>query len=705
MKNMNFFEFRFKQNIHTILSVGVYLCFALIVYGQDHNHMHHNLGDEEDKYYRIATVAIPDSIKLEVSGMAELPDQRLAVSTRMGELWIIENATMENNSKPIFKLFASGLHTPLGLAYRDKAFFVAQRAELTKITDTNGDDIADKFETITTWPLSGNYCEYNHGPILPPDGNFYINFNLGDNGMGASSEPFYGEMGSHAAWRGWMVQVTPEGKLNPYAAGLRSPAGIGVNSIGDVFYTENQGGWVGTGYLSHVEKGDFFGHPSSLKSANLPGSPVKIDTSQVPRDKPLLHEMVDRLPGFKMPSVRFPHGILGTSLTGFVPDTTNGKFGPFTDQLFVGDEGQANIMRVFLEKVNGAYQGAVFPFKKGFESGILRMNCASDNSIYVGMSDRGWHSSGPKRYGLQRLIWTEEIPFEIKTIKAQSDGFELEFTMPINEKTAIDPNNYQITSFDYAYQQKYGSDLYEKKEGKIKAVKISNSGKNVRIVLDELRKGFIYEIKCSGIKSAKGNPLLHDFGFYSLNNIPIGNPLTLDDSVTQFHDVEIEEKTVKKTPKKQVVKQANNQRISTKTSSLKKNQNSVPADWVNGPDITITIGVKPGLKYDLENFNIKPNAKVKLELVNTDDMQHNLVGTLPKSADKVGKTALILGIDGTAKNWVPDLKEVLFHTKIVQPGATEVIYFVAPAAEGDYEYVCTYPGHYMSMRGVMKVYK
>ncbi|MEZ4969938.1 MAG: plastocyanin/azurin family copper-binding protein [Flavobacteriaceae bacterium] len=705
MKNMNFFEFGFKQNIRALLSVGVYLCFVLIVCGQDHKHMHHDLGDEEAKYYRIATVAIPDSIKLEVSGMAELPDQRLAVSTRMGELWIIGNAAMENGSKPIFKLFASGLHTPLGLAYRDNAFYVAQRAELTKITDTDGDDIGDDFETITTWPLSGNYCEYNHGPILPPDGNFYINFNLGDNGMGANSEPFYGEMGSHAAWRGWMVQITPEGKLNPFAAGLRSPAGIGVNSDGDVFYTENQGGWVGTGYLSHVEKGDFFGHPSSLKSANLPGSTIKIDTSQVPRDKPLLHEMVDRLPGFKMPSVRFPHGILGTSLTGFVPDTTNGRFGPFTDQLFVGDEGQANIMRVFLEKVNGAYQGAVFPFKKGFESGILRMNWASDNSIYVGMSDRGWHSSGPKRYGLQRLVWTGEIPFEIKTIKAQSDGFELEFTMPINNKTAIDPNNYQITSFDYAYQQKYGSDLYEKKEGKIKAIKISNNGKNVRFILDELRKGFIYEIKCSGIRSAQGDPLLHDFGFYSLNNVPIGNPLTLDDSVIQFHEKKKEENIVKKTPKRQVDKQINNQSLLPKKSSLKKNQNSVPADWVKGPDMTITIGVKPGLKYDLESFTIKPNAKVKLELVNTDDMQHNLVGTLPKSADKVGKTALSLGIDGTAKNWVPDLKEILFHTKIVQPGATEVIYFVAPSTEGDYEYVCTYPGHYMSMRGTMKVYK
>jgi glucose/arabinose dehydrogenase/azurin len=705
MKKMISSGVMIEHNLKTLVCIIMYLCCSVFVYGQDNNHMHHDLGDEEVKYYRIATVAIPDSIKLEVGGLAELPDKRLAVSTRMGEIWIIENAAMENNSEPIFKLFASGLHTPLGLSYRDNAFYVAQRGELTKITDTNGDDIADNFETITTWPLSGNYCEYNHGPILNPDGNFYINFNLGDNGGGANSEPFYGEMGSHAAWRGWMVQVTPDGKLNPYAAGLRSPAGIGLNSTGDVFYTENQGGWVGTGYLSHVEKGDFFGHPSSLKSANLSGSTVKIDTSSIPRDKPLLHEMAGKIPGFKMPSVRFPHGVLGTSLSGFVPDTTNGKFGPFTDQLFVGDAGQANIMRVFLEKVNGEYQGAVFPFKKGFESGILRLNWASDNSIYVGMSDRGWNSSGPKRYGLQRLVWTGEMPFEIKTIKAQPDGFELEFTMPINEKTAIDPSNYLVTSFDYAYQQEYGSDIYEKKEGRIIAIKVSNNSKKVRFVLDELRNGFIYEIQCGGIRSAKGNLLLHDYGFYSLNNVPTGNSLTLDDSVIQFPEKDVEEKLVYKAPVKQVVQKTKKQKVSSQSDNLKMNQNSPPADWDNGPDITITIGVKPGLKYDLESFNIKPNDRVKLELVNTDDMQHNLVVTLPGSADMVGKTALSLGIDGTEKNWVPDLKEILFHTKIVPPGSTEVIYFVAPSTEGDYEYVCTYPGHYLSMRGKMKVYK
>lgn len=700
-------EMKLIKNIHIEKAIGGAICFIFLfcIQGITLGQMHHhgNQAQIEDEYYHIKTIYIPDSIKLEVSGLAELPDQRLAIATRRGELWIVDNLNVDNGQKPYYHLFASGLHTPLGLSYKDNSFYVAQRAELTKISDTDGDDMADEFETIATWPLSGNYCEYNHGPIIPPDGNFYINFNLGDNGMGPSSEPFYGEMGSHVPWRGWMVKVSPNGELTPFAAGLRSPAGIGTNAEGDVFYTENQGGWVGTGYISHVEKGDFFGHPSSLKSATLEGSTVAIDTSQIPRDKPLLHTMGKRLPGFKMPSVRFPHGILGTSLAGFVPDTTKGKFGPFSNQLFVGDEGQAKIMRVFLEKVNGEYQGAVFPFREGFESGILRMNWSQDNSLNVGMSDRGWHSSGPKRYGLQKLVWTGKTPFEIKTISARPDGFELEFTKPINKETITDFSNITVTSFDYAYQQKYGSDLFEKEKSEIKAIKLTENNTKLRFTIDQLREGFIYEIRGNGIKDSNGNPLLHEYGFYSLNNIPKGNSLRIDDTV-----ILLKEKVIPKIEKPKISSVRNNtlaKKSEAKRTPLKKNQNVVPGGWKNGADITITIGVKPGLKYDKSSFSVKPNSKVKLELVNTDDMQHNMVGTLPNSADKVGKKALGLGLEGTAKNWVPDMTEVIFHTKIVQPGTTEVIYFEAPSKEGNYDYVCTYPGHYISMRGTMKVQK
>ena len=654
----------------------------------------------EKDFYKIVTTPIPEGTQLEVGGLAQMPDGRLAVTTRMGELWIIENPVMANNSKPYFKLFASGLHEPLGLAYKEGAFYVAQRAELTKITDTNGDDLADLFETVTTWPLSGNYCEYNHGPVIGDDGNFYINFNLGDNGMGKGAEPFFGEMGSHALWRGWMVQVTPDGKLTPFASGYRSPAGIGRNAKGDLFYTENQGGWVGTGYITHVEKDDFFGHPSGLKSAAEPGSTLKARVTDIPTDNPLLHDAVKRIPGMKMPSVRLPHGILGTSLAGFVEDNTKGNFGPFEGQYFIGDEGQANIMRVFMEKVNGEYQGAAFPFRQGFVSGILRMEWGNDNSIFVGMSDRGWNSTGSERYGLQRLVWTGKTPFEIKTIKAKPDGFEIEFTLPVDPKTAGNPANYKISGFDYAYHQAYGSEAYDKKDCFVKGVKLSDDGLTARLIVDDLREGYIHELTLEAVRSDDGNPLLHNFGYYTLNAIPGGNKLDLNDK-SIIKAVNTSQSNAPVVSPEKPTKEAKVLTNSIQTKHLTE----MPASWKNGSDVTITISTKPGLKFDLENFAVKPGAKVKVVFNNNDDMQHNLVIVLPNATDEVGKMALGLGLDGAVMNYVPKSNKVLYHTSLLQPRSSQTIYFTAPEKEGQYEYVCTYPGHYTIMRGLMKVTK
>ncbi len=679
-----------------VLLIVLFAGTGSVAYSQ---HLHTTASKElkpvtEADFYKITTVPIPAGVSLEVGGLAQMPDGRLAVSTRMGELWIIESAAAGRLSQPYFKLFASGLHEPLGLAYKDNAFFVAQRSELTRISDVNGDDKADNFETISTWPLTGNYCEYNHGPIIAPDGSFYINFNLGDNGV-INREPFYGEMGSHTNWRGWMMKVTPKGELTPFAAGLRSPAGIGINKKGELFYTENQGGWVGTGYISHVESGDFFGHPSSLKSAGLPGSTVKLDTSDIPRNDPMFHEAVKLIPGLKMPSVRIPHGILGTSLAGFVEDNTSGGFGPFQGQFFVGDEGQASIMRVFMEKVNGAYQGAVFPFRKGFLSGILRMEWSNDNSVFVGMSDRGWNSTGPERYGLQQLSWTGKTPFEIKSIKAMPDGFELEFTSPVSLETGKNVQNYKMSGFDYGYHMEYGSKVYDKKDCVIRRVVLSEDGLKARLLVEGLREGYIHEFKCEGLRSSEGYPLLHDFAYYTLNSIPTGNKMSVSGSAGS-------KSSEWKAPavEKEIRNQANDN-----MSAQPKNLTKMPDSWKNGPDKTITIGTKPGLKFDTDNLNFEPGDRVKLVFTNTDDMQHNLVIVLPNSANEVGEAALKLGVDGANMNYVPNSDKVLYYTRLLGPGSQETIYFTAPEKEGKFPFVCTYPGHYLVMRGIMTVQK
>ena len=116
------------------------------------------------------------------------------------------------------------------------------------------------------WPLEGNYHEYSYGPVFLPDGDMLVTLNLGWIGAGASL----------SKWRGWMLKISPEGNMTPIATGMRSPAGFGLNKNGDIFYTENQGDWVGSGRMTHVEVGDFVGNPEGLRWTGEEGSPLDL---------------------------------------------------------------------------------------------------------------------------------------------------------------------------------------------------------------------------------------------------------------------------------------------------------------------------------------------------------------------------------------------------------------------------------------------
>jgi azurin len=88
---------------------------------------------------------------------------------------------------------------------------------------------------------------------------------------------------------------------------------------------------------------------------------------------------------------------------------------------------------------------------------------------------------------------------------------------------------------------------------------------------------------------------------------------------------------------------------------------------------------------------------------NDDDMMHNLLVVEPGAADKVGDQAIALGLDGPELNYVPELGEVLFHTALLEPETVEAIYFTVPTTPGEYPYICSFPGHAFTMRGVMRV--
>ncbi|WP_343522373.1 plastocyanin/azurin family copper-binding protein [Pedobacter sp.] len=649
----------------------------------------------EKQIYPIVTVPIPKEIALEVGGMTFLPNDELAVATRKGEVWIITNPYMKDGQQPKYRLFAQGMHEILGLNYIKGDLYLTQRAEITRLRDLDGDGEADEYRTMYSWPLSGNYHEYAYGPMLDKEGNMVVTLNVGWIGYGASL----------SKWHGWMLKFTPDFKLKPFATGFRSPAAMALNDDGDIFYAENQGDWVGSGSITHVEEGDFVGNPAGLVWAGEPGSPVKLRKSDIPDTGEPEFEVAKRVPGLKTPSVWIPHSIMGNSTSGILNYTANGNMGPFKGQLFVGDQSQSNINRVFLEKVKGVYQGVVFPFRRGFSSGILRMNWGSDGSMLVGMTSRGWSSTGKAEYGLQRLTWSGIVPFEVQTVKARPDGFELEFTMPVDEKTARDAGTYQLSTFTYKYHHIYGSPVINKSARSIKAIVVSPDHKRVRLVLDSLKEGYIHEIKMEGLLSGNDKiPLLHNYGYYTLNKIPDGEKLALT----------AENKPTGNAPAEHHMEGMEHHQMGNMAAAggaVKGNTDAAkhvtqqPENWTKGPDKTIVLGTKPGLKFDLTNITLKAGTKVKLTFKNVDDMLHNFVLTTPGSGNAVGEMALKMGLDGEKYDFVPATPKVLAYTSLLQPGKSDTIYFTVPKTPGVYPFICTYPGHYMVMKGQIKVIK
>ncbi len=644
------------KNIFCLLILSLLTC--QLAWGQA------ALPGKESVYYQIKKVPIPDDIILEVGGLAFTEDGQLGACTRRGELWVIDNP---GSAQPSYTRFAHGLHEPLGLAYRDGSFWCVQRPELTKISDKNQDGKADSYESIYTWPLDGNYHEYGYGPMFMPNGDMIVTLNLGWVGRGISN----------SKWRGWMLKITQDGEMTPIATGMRSPAGMGFDTKGEIFYAENQGDWVGSGRITHVETGDFVGNPEGLKWSGEEGSPLDLAFEDITDTLGYtLYEYAKEVEELKPPTVWFPHTLMGIS-TSDILLIDHDKFGPFQGQLLVGDQGHSKIMRVALEEIDGTYQGAVFGFKEGFSSGLLRMIWGPDQSIYVGMTNRGWASTGKSPYGLERLEWTGKVPFEMKSIQAQADGFLIEFTEAVDRASAANPENYSINDFTYLYHHFYGSPVQELQNRTVYKVEVAQDGLSARLFVEGMREGFIYEIKAPGLKNTSGQALLHELGYYTLNKIPGGGSTTSGATSSAG--------------------------AATTTAASAKRVADMPSDWTDGPDEELEIGTQPGMQYDTRFLTVEAGSKIKLTLNNPDDMIHNLVITKPDAADAVGNAALKLGLEGQAKGYVPNSDDVLFHTNLLEPGSSDVIYFVAPDEPGDYQFVCTFPGHAASMRGVLRV--
>jgi hypothetical protein len=455
----------------------------------------------EQPYYTIETIPVPTGIVLEVGGLAALRDGRLGVSTRRGDVYLVDYNGTSGGSifEPTYTRFARGLHEALGLAARveggREVLYAVQRGELTRLVDLDGDDRCDVYEAFCDdWGISGNYHEFSFGPKFDAEGNAWVSFNVG----------FCGSLGkSVSPLRGWVAKVTPAGELIPVSDGVRSPNGIGILSTGEVFYVDNQGDYVGTNRMSFIDHDLWHGHPSSLHwREEYPG--FTTDPARQPA------------------TIWFPYQKMGQSTADITIDTTGGKFGPFAGQVFVGDQMNAAVYRVTLENVGGHWQGACYPFREGGDCGVNRIEFDAEGSMLIGETDRGWGSLGRKRYGIQRIKWTGEVPFEIHEMRVTPNGFELTFTEDVDEASAANPASYAMTSYTYEYHRTYGSDEMQTQAPTVRSAQVVDP-RTVRLLIDGLRsggEGYVHELHAEGLRSAGGEPLLHDVAYYTVQRLP-----------------------------------------------------------------------------------------------------------------------------------------------------------------------------------------
>jgi len=473
--------------------------------------------------FSIESIPMPAGIDPQIGGIDTTPNGRLAVCFHRGEVMFYEPKT--NTWSP----FAEGLHEPLGiLAESDSSLLVMQRCELTRIADTDGDGLADSYETVYDgFGMSGNYHEFAFGPARDRAGNLYVALNTASNGAGIREEirgPWKGigvdrqrmavrgkewgkvkqaagRMYARVAYRGWVVKLTPDGQsATPFACGFRSPDGIGFDAEGRLLVTDNQGDWLGTSKLHHVREGHFHGHPASL----IWRSGWKRDPLTVP---------VNELDSLRTPAMGLlPQGELANSPTQPIA-IPKGVFGAFSEQTIIGEMNQKTLVRFLPDPVGDVSQGAAIPFLQTAKlgAGNHRLAFTKDGSLWIGKTHLSW--AGAEGLLRVRMRKPAEDLFAIDQVKVTSDGFRLRFTKPVANDSLT---GLTVRAHTYKYHKAYGSPKIDERAVKVVASRLEDDGLTLTLRLEGLREQHVYTMTLNGLRSRDGDAPLGDKVYYTL---------------------------------------------------------------------------------------------------------------------------------------------------------------------------------------------
>lgn len=433
------------------------------------------------------SVVRPEGFKPRVGDLEFRENGNLVLCTWDGEVYELENPTSANPKDIKITKIADGLCEPLGITLVDDEIYVLQRWELTKLTDTNGDNIIDEYENIGTFGSNGQFHEWSFG-LVHKDGYFYLATGIA---MGHGADNMHID-------RGKVIKMAMDGSYEHLAYGLKEPNGIGIGPDGEIFVADNEGEGQPVCKIFHIpETGKPFYGNKLVEADNLP-------------------EGIKDVP----PVIWLPQNEIGNSPSQPILM----KHGPYEGQLIHGEITHGGIKRNFIEKIKGQYQGAVFRFAQGLEVGINRMEWGPDGALYVsglgGAQDFGHKGH---QFGLERLTYNAKVPFEMLAIRAKANGLEIEFTQPLRIGDGTHPSDYKVQQWYFSWSGDEHSSQQKKdlENLTIRSVTVSDDRTKAFLELEGMKKEHVYYVQLQPTFLSETNEQLWtNEAWYTLNKFP-----------------------------------------------------------------------------------------------------------------------------------------------------------------------------------------
>ena len=444
-------------------------------------------------------------------------------------------------------------------------------------------------------------------------------------------------------------------KTTKIAYGVRNCMGVGGSK--DYFWAAPQEGtWTPASAIIEVNDGEHYG--SGVEKKNI-----------------------------SAPLCYVPRGV--DNSTGGMVEVTSDQWGPFKDS-HIGLSYGANSHYLILRDGTGKRpQGAVVPLEGEFLSGVMRGAFhPQDGQLYaVGLD--GWGDYSTRDGCFQRVRYLGGKVRKPIGFKAHENGIRIDFAVELDEQQLQDTSNFFAQQWNYEYGKRYGSPEFSVNHPEslghdplaVRSVQLLENKKSIFVEMPDLKPVMQLYLRMK-LKDLDGVEFAADLFASPMYPHPLYSAKGLAIPVSSKGDIgQLRTETTK--PKKQT-------------------------DWsgkITEGAREIVVKTISGLKYDKTLIEAKAGEALVLKMVNVDAMPHNLVIVKPGAVQTVGNASFKMLNDPKAgeKSYVPALSEVLHFIPVIDPEKQHSLHFTAPKQAGDYPYICTFPGHWMAMQGILRV--